>query len=202
MGGVRQRTCIASKRSQVRPLVTEVTCQIAQMSLSGRVEVGYHDGVMIGVREQDCGRSGNDLAGRCAGTAVGFLPVSGDPMSKRRFTAVMDAKLSDLASPRSFNRYSYVSNNAVKYLDPTGHSCANPGNGFEDRRCAEIEASILESTVLIQISGYRIFTTAAGNDIVTEERMSSSHATVYDERTQVSFNCDLYQEGVFAPWIT
>ncbi len=87
---------------------------------------------MIGVREQDCGRSGNDLAGRCAGTAVGFLPVSGDPMSKRRFTAVMDAKLSDLASPRSFNRYSYVSNNAVKYLDPTGRCGAEAAASSDD----------------------------------------------------------------------
>jgi hypothetical protein len=45
-----------------------------------------------------------------------------DPQIGRFISA--DIIIPDPANPQSFNRYSYVYNNALRYTDPTGHQCA------------------------------------------------------------------------------
>jgi hypothetical protein len=40
-----------------------------------------------------------------------------------------DTIIPDASNPQSFNRYSYVLNNPIRYNDPTGHKCV--GNGEE-----------------------------------------------------------------------
>jgi RHS repeat-associated protein len=40
-----------------------------------------------------------------------------------------DTIVPDPTNPQQYNRYSYVLNNALKYTDPSGHSCYNPSMG-------------------------------------------------------------------------
>jgi RHS repeat-associated protein len=48
------------------------------------------------------------------------------------------------ANPQSWNRYSYVNNNPVRYMDPTGHRCVE--EGFEGS-CSNVELKITKKYV-------------------------------------------------------
>jgi RHS repeat-associated protein len=50
-----------------------------------------------------------------------------DPYINRFISA--DTIVPDPTNPQQYNRYSYVLNNALRYTDPSGHSCYNPSMG-------------------------------------------------------------------------
>lgn len=71
-----------------------------------------------------------------------------------------DTIVPDPTNPQQYNRYSYTLNNALRYTDPTGHSCANPSyvspggdNPPEAITCKQQEKDIMNSTVKIVVEG-------------------------------------------------
>jgi RHS repeat-associated protein len=48
-------------------------------------------------------------------------------------------------NPQSLNRYSYVLNNPIKYVDPTGHMAFTEGGGFCDVKCIETAANLVNT---------------------------------------------------------
>jgi RHS repeat-associated protein len=70
-----------------------------------------------------------------------------------RFTQA-DTIVPDAATPAAFNRYSYVINNPLKYVDPTGHCYGLPDGESVDRCVAGFQAA-RESVIEIYMGGSR-----------------------------------------------
>ena len=87
---------------------------------------------------------------------------------------------------QSFNRYAYVGNNPVNLIDPMGHSCANPQNGFEDRGCAQQEYEMVSATVVLEAEhDFVVYTTDYRTHKITatpHRTVSTSLGTIIDSR--------------------
>ena len=68
--------------------------------------------------------------------------------------ASADTIVPDPGNPQSLNRYSYVLNSPLLFIDPTGHDCANPTNPGEATHCQFAEQRALASTVRVILIGY------------------------------------------------
>ncbi len=69
-----------------------------------------------------------------------YLPAAG------RFISA-DTIVPDPMNPQQYNRYSYVLNNALRFTDPSGHSCDNPSGDNEASTC------IGNANAISQLSG-------------------------------------------------
>jgi RHS repeat-associated protein len=87
-----------------------------------------------------------------------------------RFTSVDPLAASAIVSdPQSFNRYTYVLNNPLKYVDPTGLDAQNPWSGVDD------DTKKLLAPTLVSV--------ADRNNITAEELSAAGKA--YDHLVQV-----------------
>lgn len=91
-----------------------------------------------------------------------------DPVLGRFITA--DSLVLNYANPQSLDRYSYVSNNPVKNVDPTGHAEANFNGSWQS--AVDVGVRIGGTVVLGFTAGY-----LAGMDLATTGNVASAFDT-------------------------
>ena len=126
------------------------------------------------------GRAQNDEVALIYMRARYYVPSIG------RFLSA-DTLVPSPTNPQGYNRFSYVNNNPLLLVDPTGHSCSYPSSEGEAIDCALIEEQILRSTVMVEFyyqlsEGQRC---ALGSDAICK---GQSHATVIDDHTILTHN--------------
>jgi RHS repeat-associated protein len=74
-----------------------------------------------------------------------------------RFTSPDDSVFMDPSDPQSFNRYAYVLNNPLRWVDPSGHAPQSPQNPIT-RPAGEIDAGFRDSSSVtahyLEMKGY------------------------------------------------
>jgi hypothetical protein len=66
-----------------------------------------------------------------------------------------DTLIPGVDSPQSWNRYSYVYNNPIRFNDPTGHICSDPDNTSESSGCESGGKFITKKSIKLHTLKYR-----------------------------------------------